>query len=372
MTRRDLLTAVAGAGRLGAATLAAPVSIARCASYREDVGGILGAMLDQLGGLGSLVRNKTVTVKLNMTGSPALRFEGRPLGMTHYTHPKVVAALVHHLGRAGAKRIRLVESGYGTEAPLDEYMLDSGWNVRSLLRAAPLVEFENTNAIGLGKRYWRFKVPGKAWIFPAYDLNHSYEDTDVFVSLAKLKEHADCGVTLSLKNCFGNLPSSIYGDDAGASEPNERPRKGRYETCHLGNRQPPTSTPPEIDPATPREAGYRVPRIVAELCSTRPIHLAVIDGIETIAGAEGPWLEGGRAVKPGILVAGLDPVSTDAVATAVMGFDPRAQRGAVPFTNCDNTMLLAEELGVGSADLNQIDIRGLSIRDAVFRFSTSA
>jgi uncharacterized protein (DUF362 family) len=32
-------------------------------------------------------------------------------------------------------------------------------------------------------------------------------------------------------------------------------------------------------------------------------------------------------VKPGVLVAGLNPVSTDAVAAAVMGYSPRAVRG---------------------------------------------
>lgn len=369
MTRRDLLTAVAGAGVLRASAPTAPVSIARCESYREDMTGKLGAMFDQLGGLGGLVRGKTVTVKLNMTGSPALRIGGRPLGVTHYTHPKIIGALVHHLGRAGAKRIRLVESGYGTNAPLDEYMLDSGWNVRSLMRAADGVELENTNTIGRGKQYSRIKVPGDPWMFPAYDFNHSYADTDVFVSVAKLKEHAECGVTLSLKNCFGNLPSSIYGDDAGADEPNENPETGRYETCHLGKRQPSSCAPAEIDTTTPREAGYRVPRIVAEICQTRPIDLAIIDGVESIAGGEGPWIEGVRPVKPGVLIAGLNPVSTDAVSTAVMGFDPRATRGSGPFAKCDNTILLAEERGVGSADLSRIEVRGVPIADVVFPFA---
>ena len=31
-------------------------------------------------------------------------------------------------------------------------------------------------------------------MYPEYVMNHAYEDTDVFVSLAKLKQHADCGV----------------------------------------------------------------------------------------------------------------------------------------------------------------------------------
>ena len=94
-------------------------------------------------------------------------------------------------------------------------MLDSGWNVRTL-KPPPLTWSSRTRMrIGLGKKYSRFKVPGGGYIFPAYDLNHAYEDTDVFVSMAKLKNHATCGITLAMKNCFGNTPASIYGDDAG-------------------------------------------------------------------------------------------------------------------------------------------------------------
>jgi uncharacterized protein (DUF362 family) len=368
LSRREAL-ALAGATLLQARPPAAPVSVARCGSYREDVAGVMGAMFDQLGGLGGLVRGKTVALKLNMTGSPALRIGGRPLGATHYCHPKVVGALVHHLGRAGAKRIRLIESGYGTDAPLEEYMLDSGWNVRSFLRAAEGVEFENTNTAGKAARYSRFAVPGGGRIFPAYDLNHSFADTDVLVSVAKLKEHETCGITLSLKNCFGNLPASIYGDDAGVDEPNEKPEKGRLSVCHLGKRQPSRSAPGELDPASSRDPGYRVPWIVAELCAARPIHLAIIDGVESITGGEGPWIQGVRVVRPGVLIAGLNPVSTDAVGAAVMGFDPRAPRGRAPFAQCENTLLLAEALGVGSADLDRIEVRGAAIDDVRFPFS---
>ncbi len=369
MTRRELLALTAGAPLLGSRAPAAPVAVARCPSYREDVTALLGGLFDQLGGLGRLVKGKTVTVKLNMTGSPATRVGGRPPALTHYCHPKVVGALVHHLGRAGARCIRLVESAFQTAAPLEEYMLDSGWRVRSLQRAADRVEFENTNTLGKGKRYARLTVPGRAWIFPGYDLNHSYADTDVFVSLAKLKQHQTCGVTLSLKNCFGNLPASIYGDDAGRDEPNETPGSGRGQVCHFGKRPPSLSAPQELDPASPRDPGYRVPRITAEVCAARPIHLAVIDGVETIAGGEGPWNPGVRPVRPGLLIAGLNPVSTDAVATALMGLDPRASRGSTTFPKCDNTLLLAEQLGVGSTDLEQIDVRGVSIEEAIYRFA---
>ena len=106
------------------------------------------------------MRNKTVTIKMNLTGSPTLKFQGRALGVTHYTHPATVMAMVSVLDKAGAKRIRLVESAWGTGGPLEEYLLDSGWNVRALKSASHKLEFENTNALGLGKKYSRLKVPG--------------------------------------------------------------------------------------------------------------------------------------------------------------------------------------------------------------------
>jgi hypothetical protein len=98
-------------------------------------------------------------------------------------------------------------------------------------------------------------VPGGGYLFPAYDLNHAYEDTDVFVSMAKLKNHATCGVTLSMKNCFGMLPASIYGDDAGVDEPNENPTSGRAKTMHAGRRQPSKSAPRRVEPGFQPRAG---------------------------------------------------------------------------------------------------------------------
>jgi uncharacterized protein (DUF362 family) len=374
MTRREWLAMISTAPLMKAAPgpepPAAPVSIARCASYDEDVTAKLATLFNQLGGIDGLVRNKTVTVKLNMTGSPGIRFQGQPPGVTHYVHPKLVGATAYLLGRAGARRIRFVESPWAYAGPLEDVMLDSGWNVRSLQSAAAGVEFENTNALGKSKAYARFKVPGNPYMFPAYDLNRAYEDTDVFVSLAKLKNHATCGVTLSLKNCFGTAPASIYGDDAGVDEPNEKPTTGRQAVLHEGKRQPSKSAPPELHPDSSRDPGYRVPHIVADLVAARPIHLAIIDGVESIAGGEGPWIKGIRIVKPGVLIAGLNPVSTDAVSAAVMGYSPRAVRGAAPFRTCDNTLLLAEAHGVGTTDLKRIDVRGLPIEQALYRYDT--
>src|ERR1700737_2760599 len=94
MTRRELLALIGAApvivksARADAPT--APVAIAKCPSYNDEVTAKLAAMFDQLGGLERIVRGKTVTIKLNLTGSPGLRLQGRPLGAPHYPLPRLV------------------------------------------------------------------------------------------------------------------------------------------------------------------------------------------------------------------------------------------------------------------------------------------
>ena len=270
--------------------------------------------------------------------------------MTHYSHPKTLGAMIAQLDRAGAKRIRLVESCWATAGPLEEYMLDSGWNVRSLQSAATRakVEFENTNARRSGKEIRSGEAAGAAYIFPAYELNRAYVDTDLFMSMAKLKNHATCGITLSMKNCFGNTPASIYGDDAGVDEPNEAPTQRPRQRLPL--REAPTRESgaagdrPQVIP----RAGISHASHHGRACAGRPIDIAFIDGVETVSGGEGPWIRGLRYIRPGVLLMGTNGVTTDAVATAVMGYDPQADKGTAPFRDCDNTLKLAEALGVGT------------------------
>ena len=313
-----------------------------------------------------LTAKETVAVKINLTGDPDSRLGFIPIGFTTWTHPSVIGATVHLLGKAGARRIRLLESPWKSAEPVQEYMTAAGWDPAMFTSAADRVEFENTNFLGSGKRYSRFPVPHGGHLYPAFDLNHSYEDCDVFVSLAKMKEHLTAGITLSMKNCFGITPCTIYGDGAPENEPGLVPLGGRLP-IHMGSRQPSKSSPPEIDPKSPRQGGYRVPRCVADLVAARPVHLAIIDGIEAQSGSEGIGPQT-RHVKPHVLVAGINPVCVDAVGAAVMGFDPMADRGRAPFEVCDNTLRLAEELGVGTRDLSRIEVIGARIVDVVFDY----
>ncbi|HSW48827.1 MAG TPA: DUF362 domain-containing protein [Bryobacteraceae bacterium] len=368
MNRRTFLAGLAAAGcrPMRAAAPTAPVALAKCKTYKEYLP-TMERMLDQLGGLGRLVKGKTVAIKINLTGAPDQRLGYLPAARTYWTHPQDVGAMIHLLDKAGARRVRVLEGAMSWPDTLEEFMLRASWDIRPLFSAAPKVEFFNTNLPFQGsKPYTRFKVPGGGHLFAAYDLNTAYDECDVLVSMTKMKEHAIAGITLSMKNSFGITPCTIYGGRSGADEPLPIPYSGRQEIVHNGERQPPKSSLPEINPRSPREPGYRVPRCVADLVAARPVHLAIVEGIESMAGGEGPWNQGARPCSPGVLIAGTNVVTVDAVGMAVLGFNPMAERGDPPFEGCDSTLRLAEELGVGTRDLKQIEVIGTPIEQAKF------
>lgn len=370
ITRRGFLGTAAGSLLLSRRVSAMPpakVAVMKCRSYDAELLPAMERMFDQLGGLGRFVKSKTVAVKINLTGVAETRLRYAPAEDSHFTHPRAIAALAYLMSRAGARRIRFLECCHDSADSMEEFMLRAGWEPRQILNAAPRVELENTNCLGGAKKYSRLNTPGGGYIFKGFDLNHSFADCDVFVSFAKMKEHETTGVTLSMKNCFGNTPCTIYGAGAPENEPGDIPRGGR-NPFHIGDRQPSKSAPGENDPKSPREAGYRVPRIVTDIVAARPIDLAIIEGVRTMTGGEGPWVGNFPIVEPGMLVAGANCVSTDAVSMALMGFDPLADRGRAPFEKSDSTLKLAEEAGLGTRDLKRIEVVGTPIRDLVFPF----
>jgi len=374
LSRRELLAGVGTLALAGAAkgqtqpAPASPVSIARCRSYDKEFDAALSSALDKIGGIGSLVKGKTVAVKLNLTGN-ITRYPNRP-DLPYRNEPATVLALARQLAGAGAARIRFIEAFFPAQQDL-ELWARYGLDVNAINNVGCKVEWENTQNMGQAKQYTRMKVPSGGYIFPAFDLNHSFADCDVYVSLSKLKHHWLAGVTMSLKNNFGNTPCSLYGGDCGP-DGNENPRGERGPVCHNGTIGPPKGVPQELNTASPREPGYRIPRIVTDLVGARPINLTIVDGVESIRGGEGAWNQGVSIIKPGIILAGTNPVCTDAVCMAVMGYDPRAERGTVPFLRGNNTLRLAEAVGIGTTDLKRIEVAGLSVKEAFCDFGPGA
>jgi len=73
----------------------APVSVARCKTYlKNELLPAMSTMFDQIGGLGRLVKGKTVGIKINLTGAPGYRLDFCG-GDTHFTSPDVLATAVH-------------------------------------------------------------------------------------------------------------------------------------------------------------------------------------------------------------------------------------------------------------------------------------
>jgi uncharacterized protein (DUF362 family) len=318
----------------------AQVAIARAENYDRDlVHRQVQALLDGLGGLDGVINSgDRVAVKVNLTGGT--HFDP-PAGLSatesYLTHPEVVRAVCELLRDAGARELFIVEAVYDRESyPLFGYeevaeALDA--TLVDLNDPHPYSDFASTPV-------------GEGWfIYEDFFLNPILQEVDALVSVAKMKCHYNCGVTHSMKNLIGLVPVSHY-----------RLSEEHWWRSALHG------------PGD--EAKARLPRVILDLNRARPIHLALIDGIKTAEGGEAP--RGSfNPVAPAVLIAGQDPVATDAVATAAMGFDPTTEPPNAPFLRSDNYLNMAYELGLGTNQLDEIDVVGDSIDDVRFEFEPS-
>ena len=99
------------------------------------------------------------------------------------------------------------------------------------------------------------------------------------ISAAKMKTHMETKVTLGMKNMFGLLPDKF---------------KFKYHALGIN-------------------------KVIVDINAVLPPALTVIDGFVAMEG-RGPT--DGNSVKMDLIIAGKDPVATDATCARVMGFDP--------------------------------------------------
>ncbi|HEX2995265.1 MAG TPA: DUF362 domain-containing protein [Anaerolineales bacterium] len=298
----------------------------------------LQEMFQGLGGLADVIRpGARVTIKPNLTGG-TWSDDQLPASPTELfvTHPAVVQALSELLIDAGAGQLRIVE-GLGDEAIFQawgytEIATRLNAELIDLCKPAPYGDFVMV-PVGPGRQ-----------IYDVFYMNGVLKEVDVFISLAKMKCHSTTGITLSLKNLIGLPPISMYRRDESQNH-----RSAFHEST---------------------EYDRRLPRVVIDLNLARPVHLALIDGIKTVEAGAGSWDTGYNPVQPGLIVASKNPVVTDAVSAALMGFDPEASSGSHPFSYADNHLLLAREAGLGTNRLQEISIVGAGLADAAFPFKT--
>jgi uncharacterized protein (DUF362 family) len=298
------------------------------------------AALDKIGGIADVLKHgNRAAIKINVTGSQQMQQVNKlPEIETYHTHPEVVRAVGQLLRDAGVTRLYIVEAVYAKA-----HWHDYGWDEVARSLGATLVDLNDTTPYN---DFAATPVPGDHHIYDKFTFNHILSDIDAFVSIPKMKCHNTCGVTHSLKNLVGLVPYRFYTMN----------EKDEYRSGFHG-------------PQT--ETAKRLPGVIMDLNRARPVNLAVIDGIMTVEGGEGPWVQGLNQLKPGVLIAGKDPVAADAVATAVMGFDPQAEFPKEPFVHVHNHLNMARQLGLGTNVLDEIKVAGAAIADVRTPFKVS-
>ncbi len=162
-----------------------------------------------------------------------------------------------------------------------------------------------------------YDVPGGGCMFDRYLLNAIFAEADEVVSIAKMKNHAFMGITLTLKNLFG-LPPMI-------------PPEGRTRSYY-----------------------HHLIRLSYVLPDLGMITKPCLNIVEALTGQWGrEW--GGEGRICNALMAGDHPVATDACGMTLMGHDPHSDWPTPPFRRDRNHLLIAARHGFGTVDLNEID-----------------
>jgi uncharacterized protein (DUF362 family) len=219
------------------------------------------------------------------------------------TDSRIVEAIVEYLKDRGVSDITIAEGGNpGT---------DRAFRLAGL---KALSESHDLNLVNLNEDEWEeVPVPGGVAL-KKVRIARTVLGSTCIINVPKLKVHHMAQVTLSLKNFMG----AIVGN--------------RGEVMH-----------------------HRLDEKIVDLASLFKPTLNVIDGT---VGAEMDEVVG-SPVSMNVVVAGADMVATDAVGSAVMGFDPHEVRH----------VQMAAERGLGTGDLDRIRVLGDSIESVRKRFS---
>jgi uncharacterized protein (DUF362 family) len=290
-------------------------------------------LFDSLGGISDMVQpGDKVGIKINLTGGSGWandpQLNGVDIRECAWTHPEVLRAVGELLIDSGVSGndIYIVEARWDNAcyyqygySDVQEYL---GAQVVNLNVAAPYADFITKST---GSDYF---------FYDSFIFNGILDEIDVFVSIPKMKQHYTAGVTHSMKNLIGSTPLNYY------QMPNQQ---GTRSKLHVEG----------------GDAGFHLPRSICDLNMARPIHLAVIDGIKNAVGGEGPWNPTFEPHEDHYLLAGKNAVSTDSVASYIMGNDPEpAQLLRPDGTLCDNHLWLANQKGMGINIMSEIELVG--------------
>ncbi len=280
------------------------VAIVRCGGYESaDVGSAVRTALE-LAGLADVFRGReSVLLKPNLLSA-------RSPEKAVTTHPAVVEA-VGEVARSAGCRLALGDSPpFAGENPAKYTALLEQTGMTAVARrlGAQLVRFEDA-AVRISSPSGRF--------YRSFEIAGVVTDSDLVVSISKLKTHGLTGLTGAVKNLFGCVPGI---------------RKGLFH----------------VQAAEDREAFAQV---LVDLAASLPQAVHLMDAVVAMDG-EGP--NAGRARDVGLILASDDPVALDAVASAIVAIDPMSI----------DTTRLGHGQGLGCGTLGSVAVRGVAIEEA--------
>jgi uncharacterized protein (DUF362 family) len=167
----------------------------------------------------------------------------------------------------------------------------------------------------------KVQIPN-GFVFKKISLHHSLTETDLLCSVPMMKTHGLATVTLGMKNMMGVYPGQVYGTVRSAVH----------------------SKAAKVEPSGTASA-------IVDMARANKLGLVVIDASMAMQGQGPSVYQGGQLVKMDLIIAGTNPLATDMVAAAIMGFRPEEI----------STFVWAWKAGMRPASLDDIEIRGKRI-----------
>ena len=206
------------------------------------------------------------------------------------THPALVRAIAEEVQRKGGR----------------PWIGDNGIDVQTLYRVTGMEKTCGPYMVNISKEAKLFEIGGYG-----VPISRFFADTDIFISVPKLKTHQLAGMTCCLKNSFGLIPANY---------------KSRMHAL----------------------SGHvkRLTEFFVDLYSWRIPDLNIVDGILAMEG-EGPSF--GKPREVGRIIAGKDGIAVDAVCARMINFtNPRGIK----------LIDLAVKKGLAQFDLDHLQVEG--------------
>ena len=314
-------------GREEKSSFLAKVAITKADNYeRAFIRQKVQDLFDMIDGISDIVKpGNKVAIKINLTGG------GSSCPYNMWTHPEVLRAVGELVLDCNVK-------------PEDLYIVEAIWSADSYnnygykdVQNSLGAQLVDLNKPAPYSDFIQKEVGPTSFNFPSFTVNQILSDVDVYISIPKMKQHYEAGITCSLKNQIGMVPKDYY-----------------TIPTNQGNRA-------ALHSQTGGSSKAHLPRSICDLNFARPVNLAVIDGIMNARGGEGEWNPTFETWEDHVLLAGKNPVATDSVCAFLMGIDPSAEKIPLPDPTqgeCDSYLYLLNQLGVGTNKMNEIEVVG--------------